>query len=466
MQRFMNWESWRISAAEQHHRRPHKTRAAPRRRGLSFEALENRSLLSATVTSLGTTGGSVTSGNLSFGAAAAVAAGESVIVEIAANPDATPTVSDARGNAYTLDAHAANVGNVENWIFSAPVTTALIAGDAITVHFEATSPVAEVVSTLAVSGLAPSARVDRAQVASGTGTAADSGLTAATSQASELLIGAIGVAGPSGDAFTPGSGYTLVGRAGVTSGTDVTINPEFRSVGAAGQYNAAAALGTSRPWAAAIATYAEQTPNQQFISQVYLDFLNRPADPTGLADWSALLDAGQSRQQVVYEIEQTQEYANVTVQQLYQRYLHRAADPTGLSDFSSQLLAGRTIEQVSASIAGSEEFFVTQGGSTNDGFLNALYQDALGRPIDSFGLHFWELGLDLGLTRNQVSFLVMSSQEYRHDVVVQAYQHLLGRTPSTFEAVNWQTVLNFGGTDQQVYSGIAGSQEYFEKAQA
>lgn len=466
MRRFANRASWRSSTVERIKTRQSQKRQGRRSRTLGFESLENRSLLSATVASLGTATGNVTSGNIAFGIAAAVPTGNTVVVEIAANSPAavTATVSDARGNVYTQNAVASNTGNVETWIFSAPATTALAAGDLITVHFEATGPVAEAVSALAVSGLAPSSPLDQVQTGTGASTTADSGLTATTTQANELLIGAIGVQGPSADTFTPGSGYTLVGRVSGTS-PDVTINPEFRSVTATGQYNAGGTLGTSRAWSAAIATFKEQTANEQFISKVYLDFLDRPVDASGLAYWNSQLAAGQTRQQVVLAIEGTQEYANLTVQQLYQRYLHRDADPGGLSDYSARLLAGERIEVIAAEMAGSEEFFITQGGSTNDGFLNALYQDALGRAIDPFALSFWRFQLHF-VSREFVSTVVLNTQEYRHDVVEQAYQHLLGRAADPSGAIGWQTVLNFGGTDQYVYSGIAGSQEYFDKAQA
>ncbi len=464
MRRFTNWAPWRSSGVERIKTCRASKRPGRRGRMLGFESLENRSLLSATVTSLGTISGSFLS-DVSFSIAGAVPMGNAVIVEVAANPTAAMTVSDARGNVYTQNAHATNTGNVETWIFSAPVTTALAVGDAITVHFTASSPVSEAVSALAVSGLAPSGFLDQVQTGTGTSTAADSGLTAMTTQANELLIGAIGVQGPSTDTFTPGSGYTLIGRVGVDASPNVTINPEFRNVSAAGQYNASGTLGTSRAWSAAIATYAVETANERFISQVYLDFLNRPVDASGLAYWNGLLTAGQSRQQVVFQVEQTQEYANVAVEGLYQRYLNRAADPGGLSGFSSQYLAGATIEQISAEIAGSEEYFVTQGGSTNSGFLSALYQDALGRPIDAFALSFWTFQLSIGLSRTQVSFIVMSTQEYHVDVVEQAYQDLLGRAADSLGLVVWTTVLNAGGTDQFVYSAIAGSQEYFNNAQ-
>ncbi|HVX61446.1 MAG TPA: DUF4214 domain-containing protein [Pirellulales bacterium] len=419
------------------------------------------------MSSLGTATGYVSSGDVAVAAATAVPAGDTLIVEIAATPSAVATVTDDRGNVYTQDANAVNAGNVSTWIFSAPVVNALSAGDHVVVHFQAAAPAAEAISVLQVNGLAVSDSLDKVHTGVGAGTSADSGVTGETHDANELLIGAIGVQGPGSDTFAPGSGYSLVGRAGADAGPSVTVNPEFRTVNAIGQYHADGALGASRNWAAAIATYAIETgtANEQFISQVYLDFLHRPVDASGLAYWDAQLAAGESRQDVVYSIEQTMEFANVTVEGLYQRYLHRAADPGGLSNFSNELLQGQTIEQVSASIAGSQEFYVAQGGGTNSGFLNALYQDALGRPIDPFALSWWQVNMAFGASPEQVARVVLNTPEYNRDVVQQAYQDLLGRDADPLAVAHWVSVLTFGGTDQYVYSRIAGSQEYFDKSQ-
>lgn len=469
MRRITNWAFPLASGAMRAKTKTRRPRNGPprRARSLGYETLETRSLLSATATSLGTATGYVSSGDVSVAAATAVPAADTLIVEVAATPGAVATVTDDQGNVYTQDANAVNASNVATWIFSAPVVSALSAGDHVVVHFQAAAPAAEAVSVLQVNGLAVSNALDRVHTGIGAGTTADSGLTGVTHDANELLIGAIGVQGPSSDAFAPGSGYSLVGRAGADAGPSVTINPEFRTVSATGQYNADGVLGASRNWAAAIATYVVQTetPNERFISQVYLDFLERPVDASGLAYWDAQLAAGESRQDVVYSIEQTSEFANVTVEGLYQRYLHRAADPVGLSNFSNQLLQGDTIEQISASIAGSQEFYVTQGGGTNAGFLNALYEDALGRPIDPFALSWWQFNMALGASPTQVARVVLSTPEYRRDVVQEAYRDLLGREADPLAVVHWVTVLTFGGTDQYVYSRIAGSQEYFDKAQ-
>lgn len=602
------------------------------------------------ITSLGT-GSGLSTGAISVTVTGAAPVNSTLIVEIAALPISAVTVTDDRGNAYTPDASVINMGYVGTWIFSAPVNTALSPGDHIIAHFFAAPAPAAAVSVLSVAGLVRANMLDRTHTAMGTGTTASSGPTGATHYAEELLIGALGVSGPNTDAFTPGGGYTLVGRAGTNNlmGSNETINPEFSTVSTTGQYSADGTLGASRAWAAAIATYTvyttpvvvqpsnqtnsegnaaalqivasdgdgetltysatglppglsinastglitgtvrntfanhgpynvnvtatdteggsdsksftwsvnniaptvlnhsyvvtggaisvpapgvlagssdpgqetlqavlsanvshgtlalnsdgsftytaaagfhgidtftfrasdgaaqsniataalyvDVTPSQRFISQLYLDFLDRAVDPAGLLHWDALLAAGQSRQQVALEIQQTLEFAQRQVNLLYQRYLHRNADAIGLNEFSNRLLSGVTIEQISASLAGSNEFFVTQGGGTIDGFLNAFYVAALGRSIDPAALTYWKSILSRGLTRTQVAGMILSSQEYRQDVVRQAYLQLLGREADPASLNAWVNLLNAGGTDQLVASGIAGSQEYFEKAQ-
>jgi hypothetical protein len=193
--------------------------------------------------------------------AAGVAAGNTLIVTVAMDP-ASGTVScgDSQGNVYTQDADVPNgtgTAGVRTVVFSAPMTTALGAGDTVSVSFPTVA--AKGVSVDEFAGLAPSPGLDRSALAIGTSTTPSSGFTAATSQASELLLGAIGaetestqplVAGPSYTALVPGSS----GGAGAP-GSNVTIVPEFRVVAATGSFAAGATLQVPRPWAVALVTY-------------------------------------------------------------------------------------------------------------------------------------------------------------------------------------------------------------------
>src|SRR5207244_7836553 len=122
--------------------------------------------------------------------------------------------------------------------------------------------------------------------------------------------------------------------------------------------------------------------NPAFVAQVYLDVLHRMADQGGAATFTNALDQGASRTQVAQDITRSLEYRIDVVENLYSRLLHRAVDLSGLIVAVQFLEGGGTDEQLAATIAGSVEYFQNRAGGTNDGFLQALYQDGLGRAID------------------------------------------------------------------------------------
>src|SRR5439155_2576958 len=178
-----------------------------------------------------------------------VAAGNTVIVTFAMDPDAgTVSCADSKGNTYSKDADQTNgssTSGVRTVVFSAPVTTALASGDSITVTLQH-NVVAKAVSAAEFSGL-HTVPLDKTATATGSSTAASSGSTAATAVPIELLVGAVGVETQSTETFTAGSGYTLLSRVGSATGGSadlhITISPEFRTVAATGAYAADGALG-------------------------------------------------------------------------------------------------------------------------------------------------------------------------------------------------------------------------------
>jgi hypothetical protein len=205
------------------------------------------------------------------------------------------------------------------------------------------------------------------------------------------------------------------------------------------------------------------TLNQAFVAQVYLDLLHRPVDPTGLAFWSSLLDQGTSPPQVVLDIEGSLEYKTVQVETMYTHFLHRNADPFGLSSFTGMLLAGATVEQVEAIIVGSPEYYATRGGGTDEGFLNAVYNDVLNRNIDPTGNAVDLLLLEQFTPRSTVAGLVLNSLEGRQVLVTSYYQTFLRRGPDTGGLNFFTDLLLSGVRDEQVIAMIVGSEEYLGK---
>jgi hypothetical protein len=213
-----------------------------------------------------------------------------------------------------------------------------------------------------------------------------------------------------------------------------------------------------------VARFLGDTPaadaNQQFVSTVYLDLLERPADSGGLASWTGLLDSGaETRQQVALGIESSQEYHDLVVNELYGEYLQRAADPTGLAAWSAFLAGGGTEDQLRAVLLGSAEYF-TDSGSTASGFVASVYIDVLERPVDSGGAEGWSQALADGATRTAVAAAIIRSFEGNNVEVTDLYFWLLHRAPDTGGLQAFSQELAQGGAVDAIVATMIGSSEY------
>src|SRR2546428_4884980 len=151
-----------------------------------------------------------------------VAAGNSVILSFVSADLGTTgfSATDSAGTTYTVDKAGVRSGSVGTVILSAHNVSALAAANTITVTFPSTTS-RRVLTADEFSGLAKSGTLDKTSTGNGSGTTPDSGFTVTTTQAAELLLGAIGVAGAAGDTFTAsddGHGGTYTALTRVNSG--------------------------------------------------------------------------------------------------------------------------------------------------------------------------------------------------------------------------------------------------------
>ncbi len=176
--------------------------------------------------------------------------------------------------------------------------------------------------------------------------------------------------------------------------------------------------------------------------------------------WTAQLQQGTSRAQVVLGIESSAEYRTLQVQKLYQTLLKRAADPGGLANSVAFLTAGGTVEQLASTIAASPEYFQTRGGGTNTGFLTALYQDVLNRPIDMMGQAGFLQAFMNGATRTQVAAAIYGSTEYRQVLIQGYYQQFLMRNADAAGLNGFVTAIQNGARDELIIAIFLSSGEY------
>ncbi len=203
-----------------------------------------------------------------------------------------------------------------------------------------------------------------------------------------------------------------------------------------------------------------------YVSHAYSDILHRPADSSGLSYWTSRLEAGIDPSSFIAALTGSSEYRTNLVAADYQQILHRSADADGSAFYVGQMNNGMKNEDVLVGLAASDEYFAKSGGSTNNGFVSALYQDLLQRAADPSGLAFWTQQLSNGVSRATVARGLVTSTEYRTKLVDGYYSHYLARSADPSGESYYVSVLTQGATDESVIAGLVASDEYYAKSQA
>lgn len=206
-------------------------------------------------------------------------------------------------------------------------------------------------------------------------------------------------------------------------------------------------------------------PNREYVKLLYRDLLRREADADGLeAFTSALNGLRLSRAQVSQILLTSQEYRTLKLDALYRTYLRRAADAAGLAGFLEFLTTGGTFTQVRTALLASPEYYQTRGGSSDAGFLTALYQDVLGRDVDPVGQASFTPLLAAGTSRATVALHVLLSEEARRRLVDSYYTLYLRRPADPAGLAGFSAALGQGATEEQVIAAIVASEEYYRHA--
>jgi hypothetical protein len=211
-------------------------------------------------------------------------------------------------------------------------------------------------------------------------------------------------------------------------------------------------------------TVATGTPNQCYVAQLYRDILGREIDPYGSTVWAGALDLGiVTRDQVALRITTSPEYQNRALDQLYSKLLRRAVDAGGRAVWDAFLAHGGSLAQVEANILASPEYFQSQGGNSNAAWLQAVYQDVLGRALDPPGQTTWGDALGSGAGLLAVAGGILGSPEVDLQTVAGFYRQFLRREPEADGLAGFTGALEAGAAEEAVLAALVGSPEYFQR---
>ena len=191
--------------------------------------------------------------------AGGVAAGHTLIARVDirdTSPAGAVTITDSKGNTYTLDVEVTNAA-IRVLILSANVTTALVSGDTITVNYPPVSPPSTGFVVSEFSGIAATNRVEVTGSAIG-GTSTPS-VTVTTANANDLLYGFVGSTNQ--PTYTEAPGWTtdtdLQPACGGAQGNS-TNHGGYRIVSSAGAYTYNPTQSAGNTWGEVVVAYKGQ----------------------------------------------------------------------------------------------------------------------------------------------------------------------------------------------------------------
>jgi Domain of unknown function (DUF4214)/Beta-propeller repeat len=267
---------------------------------------------------------------------------------------------------------------------------------------------------------------------------------------------------------TPGLLYsTFVGPDGNTIATGVSVDGYNHAAVSATSYSSITA-----PLIGSLYKYGNSIIDPAFfVSQQYLDLLDRPVDPNGLTYWVNMLNSGTTRGVVAREFFVSPEFANggLAIIQDYLAVLGRNPDYNGWLFWFNIYIGGESPSTILLSFLSSPEFQNTYGNLNNTDFVNLVYQNVLGRPADPNGLNYWVTMLQNGTTRVSVFSTFLASPEFQTRIAPKAYANLLymgflRRTGDLSGLAYWTAMLQDPTNDlPSVCNLFISSPEYFNR---
>jgi hypothetical protein len=205
------------------------------------------------------------------------------------------------------------------------------------------------------------------------------------------------------------------------------------------------------------------TPDENFARKVTGDLFDRTATETELQQVGYTFARGRTRKAYAKDQLGSLEERRQLVTAWFQHVLDRDPDAGGLAYWSKKLQT-ISLPEFQARVIGSDEVF-RKAGSTNAGYVAALYPLVHGRDVDPSGAAYWTHRLDAGLSRIGLARMLLTSHEAAQRTVVQAYEDLLGRTPDASGKHYWTGVLERGADPRDLWTSIILSAEYDRRAQ-
>jgi hypothetical protein len=184
---------------------------------------------------------------------------------------------------------------------------------------------------------------------------------------------------------------------------------------------------------------------------------NKFIDVSGINYWSPIFKAGRNKAQLLNAM--FYESHDVFVGEMYRDLLDQATpDAAEKANWINQMKNGLKREDLIAAFCNSPLFW-SLSGSSNQGFVNRIYQKLLNRSPDS---GYWLNSLNNGTTRSYMVSETLRSQEYLKKFVEEQYLDLLKRPADGAGEDSYVASMVAGYSQEMVINSLMLSDEYWK----
>ena len=204
------------------------------------------------------------------------------------------------------------------------------------------------------------------------------------------------------------------------------------------------------------------TTNASYVASVYQDVQHRSASAQEVGYWTQQLQGGASAIAFATGLVNSVEHRTAEINHDYQSLLGRAPAANDTAYYQNAFAQGAHSDDVMTSFLTSPEYKGLHQGNT--AYVNALYNDVLGRDAEAAGQAYYVNILDQGANPVGVVPGFLHSPERAGQVVDQSYASILRRTDNPVEHQAQVDLLVFGGSrPENVVIGALTSPEYAKR---
>lgn len=204
--------------------------------------------------------------------------------------------------------------------------------------------------------------------------------------------------------------------------------------------------------------------NGAVVRLVYLELLGRCPDADGYEFWTERLDDGSTTpEKFALQISNSKEARGQIVIDAYEMMLERAPSAADRNYWADWLGRRGRYDVLIAELAASPEFWALSG-STNDGFVERLYDRILARSASGDDITYWAQQTS-GKGKRAVTRTLFNLDEPLGVIVAAAYDDLLDRAPAAEERTTGIALMRTTSNRSALYASIIKLTEFSERAQ-